>query len=278
MCYNPHMPKRSPFPGMDPYLERHGGDIHHRLVQYACDYVQDQLPGRLRARVEERVYVESDEVWTRNIFPDVRIVEHRGRPPRHGVPALQVMVPDDDGGVAVAEPLVVQMPSESLTEGFIEILDGADGSRVVTVIEVLSLANKAGARGTSEYRRKQGEVLSGNSTSLVEIDLLRRGKWITAVPRANLPPSHRTPYHVCIHRAWRGDDYEAYPIALRGRLPIIPIPLRRTDRDARLDLQALIDQAYRLGRYNDLDYSQKPDPPLEDDDAKWAEQLIEQAS
>ncbi len=32
----------SPFPGMDPYLEAHWGDIHHRIVNYACDAIQDQ--------------------------------------------------------------------------------------------------------------------------------------------------------------------------------------------------------------------------------------------
>jgi hypothetical protein len=27
----------SPFPGMDPYLERHWGDILQRIVTYTCD-------------------------------------------------------------------------------------------------------------------------------------------------------------------------------------------------------------------------------------------------
>ena len=28
---------RSPFPGMDPYLEQFWGDVHHRLITYASE-------------------------------------------------------------------------------------------------------------------------------------------------------------------------------------------------------------------------------------------------
>jgi len=48
----------SPFPGMDPYLEQHWPDVHHRLVTYACDQIQPRLPRQLRARMQERVFVE----------------------------------------------------------------------------------------------------------------------------------------------------------------------------------------------------------------------------
>ena len=51
----------SPFPGMDPYLERFWRDVHHRLVTYAADALQPNLPEDLRARVEERVFVETEE-------------------------------------------------------------------------------------------------------------------------------------------------------------------------------------------------------------------------
>jgi hypothetical protein len=261
---------------MDPYLEKHWGDIHHRLVQYACDQLQEQLPDPLRARVEERVFLEADSGWSRNVFPDVRVIE-RG---------AKSVAPEDSasnehstqsGGIAVAEPLILIVPNESLTEGFIEIRDGASGNRVVTVIEVLSPANKAGANGTDEYLRKQREVLSSD-ISLVEIDLLRSGRRVTAVPFDLIPTSHKTTYHVCVHRGWRGDEFELYPVPLRQRLPKIKIPLRKTDGDIRLDLQALMDQAYRSGRYDDLDYRSDPIPPLEDSDARWADELLRQQS
>ncbi|MEX0701345.1 MAG: DUF4058 family protein [Planctomycetales bacterium] len=44
----------SPFPGMDPWLEQHWGDVHTRFVTYCSDRLQTALPRDLRARVEER--------------------------------------------------------------------------------------------------------------------------------------------------------------------------------------------------------------------------------
>jgi Protein of unknown function (DUF4058) len=46
---------KSPFPGMDPYLEACWGDVHVSLVIYARNQLQRQLPGNMRARVEEQV-------------------------------------------------------------------------------------------------------------------------------------------------------------------------------------------------------------------------------
>jgi hypothetical protein len=41
---------RNPFPGTNPYLDRLWGDIHTRLVSYAADVIQENLPHDLRAR------------------------------------------------------------------------------------------------------------------------------------------------------------------------------------------------------------------------------------
>jgi hypothetical protein len=46
---------KSPFPGMDPYLDRHWSDVRARLIVYISDQLQPQLGGSLRARVEERL-------------------------------------------------------------------------------------------------------------------------------------------------------------------------------------------------------------------------------
>lgn len=48
----------SPFPGKDPWLERHWGDVHTSIVTYCRDRLQPGLPRDLRARVEEQVYLE----------------------------------------------------------------------------------------------------------------------------------------------------------------------------------------------------------------------------
>ena len=66
-----------------------------------------------------------------------------------------------------------------------------------------------------------------------------------------------------------------YPISIREPLPGISIPLRPGDKELKLALQPLLDEAYEGGRYGrTLDYRQAPNPPLEGDDRAWAETLI----
>ena len=72
---------KNPFPGMNPWLESHWGDVHTRLTTYACDQLQPQLPAGLRARIEEYVTVESDDEPERSrsrFSPDVRVIERPG--------------------------------------------------------------------------------------------------------------------------------------------------------------------------------------------------------
>src|SRR5262245_20777235 len=66
----------STFPGMDPYLEAHWGDVHASAIIYARDQLNRVLPKDLRARAEERVVVAGLE-RPRPVFPDVRVVERR---------------------------------------------------------------------------------------------------------------------------------------------------------------------------------------------------------
>jgi len=47
----------SPFPGMDPYLERQWRDVHGSLVIYARDALNEQLGGELVARCDERLVI-----------------------------------------------------------------------------------------------------------------------------------------------------------------------------------------------------------------------------
>jgi hypothetical protein len=65
---------------------------------------------------------------------------------------------------------------------------------------------------------------------------------------------------------------EYYPLPLRERLPPIPIPLRPTDPDVVLDLQAVVDTAYDRGRYDDI--ASPLHPPLDSADEQWAKQQL----
>src|ERR1700680_3589917 len=101
----------SPFPGMDPYLEQHWGDVHSSLVIYARNQLQKVLPKDLRARVEERVVI-TGLARPRSVYPDVRVLETKRSSRRPAKGAAQV---------AVAEPLVIDLPDEPETQTFIEI-------------------------------------------------------------------------------------------------------------------------------------------------------------
>ena len=255
----------SPFPGMDPYLEAHWGDVHARLVIYISEALQRGLPSDLRARVEERVFIESDNRELRSVYPDVRVYERPQSRDRSE--------PASDGGVAVAEPLVVHRKSEPVTQTFIEIREAGSGGRVITVIELVSMSNKQPGDGRTLYLKKQAELLAGGVNS-VEIDLLRAGQHVIAAPPEQLPRPYRGPYRICVWRASRPEQWEVYRVPLEVRLPAIAIPLRPTDADVALDLQPLVDRCYETGAYDDLDYTRPPDPPLDADAEAWVDQLL----
>ena len=253
----------SPFPGMDPYLEKHWGDFHTRLITYASDHLQKVLPRDLRARVEERLVVTGIG-RPRPIFPDVRVFETRHKPRRPTNGAV---------GVVVDGPMLIELPGEPETQRFIEIRDVSSGSRLVTVLEVLSPSNKQPGDAQEQYLRKQQELLQAG-VSLVEIDLLREGDWIVAVPCERLKRKARTLYRVAVRRGWRPMEAEYYPISLQSKLPTIQVPLRPADRDAPLDLQALLEQGYENGGYDDIDYTREPDPALPRAAARWVNKLL----
>ena len=150
-----------------------------------------------------------------------------------------------------------------------------DESRVVTVIEVLSPANKAaGSEGRQLYLAKQRDLLAGE-TSLIEIDLLRRGEHTVAPPRQDLIPYGPWDYLVSLHRGGESLRYEAWLNGVRDRLPCISVPLSPGDDDVPLPLQPVFVRCYDTGRYGDeIDYRQEPVPPLGDADAEWANALL----
>ncbi|MBI4662245.1 MAG: DUF4058 family protein [Verrucomicrobia bacterium] len=259
---------RSPFPGMDPYLEARWGDVHQRLVTYAADQLGPQLPADLRARVEERVFVETQAEQIRRIVPDLHVSQYHAS--RAAPPALH-----ETGGAALAEPMVFLLEDEAVTEGYIEIRERG-GGKVITVIEFLSPANKAGGEGQKLYLQKQRELLQSD-TNLVEIDLVRSGQRVIAFPDHRIPPAHRGDYLVCVRCAWSERTRQLYVLPLRERLPAIPIPLRQNDRPVPLDLQALIDQCYQNARHDDIDYAATPIPPLSEEDEAWAQALFKAA-
>lgn len=256
---------KSPFPGMDPYLERHWRDVHASLIIYSRDRLQEQLPAGLRCRVEERVVLENPEGISRGMYPDLRVMESK---------------PRAAGGAAATalleEPIILHIPDEIMTETFLEIIDVATGQKVITVVEFLSVTNKLPGPAQEQYLRKRNELRQAG-VSLVEIDLLRGGQRFYPVPPTRMPASHLTTYQVCAYRGWQPEQVEVYRVSLREPLPTVRIPLRPTDADARLELQPLIEKCYVNGRYQDIDYRLPLEPPLTGKDGDWTREILQEA-
>jgi hypothetical protein len=254
------------FPGMDPYLEDHQlwTGVHAAFIVYARNHLQPQLRPRYIAAVEERIYVEGPD---REMAPDVWV--RKARPAVH-TPAAAL-------GEADA-PVTVQVPELEVHEAFVTILDRDSGQQVVTVIELVSPSNKYAGPGHVSYREKQRQVLSSEA-HLVEIDLLRTGPHVLAVPEWLARSKGPYDYLVSVNRA-EGirDRFELYPRPLAERLPRVRIPLAAGDPDAVLDLQAVLERTYEDGAYRDrIDYSRPCRPPLSGADQAWAMERLREA-
>jgi hypothetical protein len=263
--------KKSPFPGMDPFLERHWEDVHPRLISYVADAIQPQLADDLIARMEERVFVEDDKE-TRLRKPDVRVVEFPSSPfPAGGGGATALAEADvttDD------QPLLLQPLDDPIRERSVLISD-VDGNRIVTAIEVLSPWNKTPGSAARAYLEKRKKYVHSDA-NLVEIDLVRAGDWTTMIGPYEIPERARTTYRVTVVQPDQPGPF-LYPISMRARLPRIKVPLRPQDAPATLDLRALVDKAYEMGRYDRIDYARPCTPPAEGAEAQWFAEVLRAA-
>ena len=230
----------SPFPGMDPYLENPEifPDFHDSVITYLREAVQARLPAPYFAALGRRVWIE---VSRRSVGPDVQIQRARA-----GLSSSRATVPSASPVAIqpIARPVTVKVAHDEFREPFVEILiRGDEGKRLVTSIEVQSLSNKTpGEQGRELYVRKQNEILSSKA-NLVEIDLLRAGQHVSAVPlEAVTDVCGDFDYHVSVHCYDNRDTFFVYPIALEGRLPPVAIPLLPGDSPVTVDLQSVFNR------------------------------------
>ena len=255
---------KSPFPGMDPYLEGYWPDVHSRLVVLASNALQPQLPDGLFARIEEGLTIDAEDephrfradVLVANVWPGDTASEQ-------------------EGGVALVEPDEYRTIEQEVLRR-VEIIDVRGGGHVVTVLEIPSPSNKG--EGRESYRFQQRSYRDAG-IHRVEIDLLRRGAHVLAVPLEEIPMHKVTPYAVCVTRGGKRGAFWVWHIGLMQRLPAIRIPLRPGDRDAVVDLQPLLDAAYRDGRYDRLiDYRKPIEPPLPPEAVECVESFVRAAA
>jgi len=249
---------------MDPYLEGREIwlDFHHRLISTVSNQLQPQLrPRGYFVAVESRIWIESPE---HALYPDLMLL--RAQPgPRSADEALGVLVAD--------EPVRVRMETQERHEAYLQIFERSS-RRLITGIEVISPSKKSKTDARAEYIKERNE-LRRSGVSLVEIDLLRSGRPLVALPPAT---TSRLPYHrgfvVNIGRA-KSKHFESYPVSIRLPLPRIGLPLEPGEPDVVLDLQAALALAYEEGAYEArIDYKVPARPPLAGDDAAWADELL----
>lgn len=163
------------------------------------------------------------------------------------------------------QALFTSVLREEHREPYLEIRQRADG-RLVTVLEVVSPANKGSGAGRKAYLDKRQEFRSHNA-SLVEIDLVLQGQPLQEYARETLPDWD---YAVTVTRSVQPDRYEIYTATLDKRLPRFRLPLASDDRDTVLDLQAAVVRSYEQGDFAKLiDYRRDPATKLSDGHKKW---------
>jgi hypothetical protein len=145
------------------------------FITFLTGQLNAVLPEGFAANIDERLYVTAS---SRSVDPDVALIE---RPLTGGTtgdpPGMTAIAP-----TASDPPVVVTLLSDPVRESFIEIRTADPASELVAVVEVLSPTNKApGMEGAEEYRDKQRQVIA-SPAHLLEIDLLRGGEHVLAIP------------------------------------------------------------------------------------------------
>ena len=263
---------KSPFPGMDPYIEACGlwEDFHKKLIGDMERTLAALVPDRYSVRLGERSYVvlaDAEGKESSPFLPDVGVTSRSEPEPS----------PPEGTATAVAEPATdaegVSMRAfieEEFREPFVEIYEADPELRLVTCIEVLSPSNKRrNTPGWDLYLRKRQALLL-HTANLVEIDLLRGGQrmpmhdpWPKSPCAFLVARRERSPY--C--RVWSGHHHKP--------LPTIPVPLSRPDPDVPLALQPLIEAVYVRSHYDrDIDYAKPLTPPLSPDESAWLQEQL----
>lgn len=253
-----------PFPGMNPYLERSSlwPDVHLELIRAIRFALTQSIPSRYYVSAEERTYITAADPESFVGRPDVAVV---------GVPGV-VVVPAP-AKTANGSPATVVLPvPEDVRERFLEIRE-TENHRVVTVIEVLSPANKTAGEGRRQYESKRQQVLM-SFTSLVEIDLLRIGQPLPAQPQA------QKDYRILVSRGWERPKGLLYSFDLPDPIPSVSIPLQKGEEELSLALGELIPQIYEDVRYERrIDYTTPPPPPeLSAEQTAWLDDLLRAAA
>lgn len=159
-------------------------------------------------------------------------------------------------------------PDDEVGENYLEIHE-VETERLVTVLELLSPANKLHNQGREEYERKRDQIFRSR-TNLVEIDLLRAGEPMMVVGR-----TVESDYRILVSRGAERPHARLFAFNLRQPIPSFHIPLLPGDEEPLLDLGRVLHDLYDRARFDlRLNYEKAAVPPLSEDDAAWAGELL----
>lgn len=242
------MEQGSPFPGMDPYIERREWwkGLHTQIIgKLGTDLLPPLLAPAYFVDPEPSLQVVAE----RTVYPDLQINAKEIFPSKYpsgmGMPVaaptkveeFQVKtVPDDDN-----EPMALWIRNAS--------------ERLVTIVEVLSYSNKASGADRIQYLAKRREMIA-NGVNLVEVDLLRWGHRLVLEPLSE-------PYHIFVTRAQEHPKTYIWSFGFDSPIPTVPLPLVDRDEYVPLPLQEAIQVIYQARAFRErIDYSQDPEGPL----------------
>jgi hypothetical protein len=254
------MISKSPFPGMDPYLEGHlWPDAHNRLMNAIAEIIAPQIAPKYVARVVTYTVEDTNPGSEIGItYPDVAIL----RQGRVEEPAVAY-----GASLAPTEPDVMVNTSVTVRIPVLQIRD-TKKNRLITCIEILSPVNKR-KPGWQAYQEKRNDLYTAG-VHVLEIDLLRRGQrhiWNVGEPEPH--------YTFSLWRAGTG-KVAVWRNFVHQHLPVLPVPLKSPDADVTLPLKEALDMVYQRGLYHlSIDYQKDPPPPVfQEEEQAWIAQLL----
>ena len=254
----------SPFPGMNPYLEQASvwQDFHNTFLIAIRGELAPQLSPKYFIRVEEHVFIHEYDSEDRRPLgrPDVSV--HTA--PR--MPSSNQSAGSPGDGIAAPAAVLIPPGADEERSVYLEIRD-RDRRQVVTTIEMLIPSNKYAGADRDVYWNKVRRILASR-THFVEIDLLRSGP---RMPWLGLPPCD---YYALVSRCETRPKADVWPVGLRDRLPVIPIPVKDGEPEPSIDLQSILHHVYDTAGYELSIYDGEPEPQLDSGDATWARSLV----
>ena len=243
---------RSPFPGMDPYLEHPAlwPDVHNSLIAAIRDALAPLVAPRYYVGLEQRAYALQPDDLVFIGRPDVSVV-----PASVAEPAAPPYTVTRDAG-----PIWVELPAaDEVSEDYIVIHDVATGKLITAVGVALARQQDQPARAPAVPWRSARKC-SPHHTNFIEVDLLRGG-----APMPVMGAAVAGDYRLLVRRVWqrlRAQLCAASTCASRFRPS--QSPWRVAKKSLALRLNDVLHGLYERARFDlRLDYGRPPIPALD---------------